>query len=144
MRIGPGPRIVAQPFGKVLDLNGVHLSLHPAGHLLGSAQVRVEYGGEVWVVSGDYKIEADSTCEPFELLSCHTFITESTFGLPIFRWRPQSQIFEEINQWWRQNQEQGRTSIIHAYALGKAQRLLAGVDAQLGPILIHGAVQRYA
>jgi len=144
LRVGPAPRIVAQPFGKVLDLNGVHLSLHPAGHLLGSAQVRVEYGGEVWVVSGDYKIEADSTCEPFELLSCHTFITESTFGLPIFRWRPQSQIFEEINQWWRQNQEQGRTSIIHAYALGKAQRLLAGVDAQLGPILIHGAVQRYA
>src|SRR5262245_743577 len=143
LRIGAGPRIVAQPFGKTLELNGVHLSLHPAGHLLGSAQVRVEYRGEVWVVSGDYKVEADPTCEAFELLRCHTFITESTFGLPIFRWHPQDQIFAEINQWWGQNQEQGRTSILLGYALGKAQRLLAGIDASRGPILIHGAVQRY-
>jgi len=143
LRVGTGPRIVAQPFGKVLDLNGVHLSLHPAGHLLGSAQVCVEYRGEVWVVSGDYKVDADRTCEAFELLRCHTFITESTFGLPIFRWRPQEQIFAEINQWWEQNQEQGRTSILLGYTLGKAQRLLSGLDASRGPILTHGAVQRY-
>jgi putative mRNA 3-end processing factor len=143
LRLGAGAQIVSQPFGKPLHLNGVRLSLHPAGHLLGSAQIRVEHRGEVWVVSGDYKTEVDATCEPFELVSCHTFITESTFGLPIFRWRPQAQIFTEINQWWRQNQAQGRTSILFGYALGKAQRLLAGVDATLGPILIHGAVHRF-
>jgi putative mRNA 3-end processing factor len=134
---------VGQPFGKAIDLNGVRLSLHPAGHLLGSAQVRVEARGEVWVVSGDYKVEADRTCETFEVVRCNTFISESTFGLPIFRWHPQEQIFDEINQWWEQNQEQGRTSILLGYSLGKAQRLLSGIDASRGPILIHGAVQRY-
>jgi putative mRNA 3-end processing factor len=105
--------------------------------------VRVEHRGEIWVVSGDYKIERDATCEPFEVVPCHTFITESTFGLPIYRWRPQLQVLAEINQWWRQNQAQGRTSILFAYALGKAQRLLAGVDETIGPILAHGAVQRF-
>lgn len=143
LRVGPVARIVAQPYGETLALNGVHLSLHPAGHLLGSAQVRVEYRGEVWVVSGDYKVEVDVTCEPFEVVPCHTFITESTFGLPIYRWRPQQEIFAQINQWWRQNQAQGRTSILFAYALGKAQRLLAGVDPSIGPILVHGATQRF-
>lgn len=143
LRVDAPSRIVAQPFGKPLNLNGVNVSLHPAGHLLGSAQVRVEYRGETWVVSGDYKTEVDITCEPFELVSCHTFITESTFGLPIYRWRPQAQIFNEINHWWQQNQAQGRTSILFAYALGKAQRVLAGVDPSIGPILIHGAVNRF-
>jgi putative mRNA 3-end processing factor len=143
LRVGTVARIVAQPYGEPLNLNGVRISLHPAGHLLGSAQVRVEHQGEIWVVSGDYKIQHDATCEPFELVPCHTFITESTFGLPIYRWRPQAQIFAEINQWWRQNQEQGRTSILFAYALGKAQRLLAGVDATIGPILVHGATLRF-
>jgi putative mRNA 3-end processing factor len=142
-RVGPIPRIVAQPFGEAIYVNGVRVSLHPAGHLLGSAQVRVEHQGEIWVVSGDYKCETDATCEPFELVRCHTFISESTFGLPIYRWRPQSQIFAEINQWWQQNQQVGRTSILFAYALGKSQRVLAGVDATLGPILIHGALQRF-
>jgi putative mRNA 3-end processing factor len=135
--------IIAQPFGKPLNVNGVHVSLHPAGHMLGSAQVRVEHQGEVWVVSGDYKTEADITCEPFELVRCHTFISESTFGLPIYRWRPQAEIFSEINQWWLQNQAQGRTSILFAYSVGKAQRILAGVDDSIGPILTHGAVQRF-
>jgi putative mRNA 3-end processing factor len=143
LRVGPMPRIVAHPFGEALNLNGARLSLHPAGHLLGSAQIRVEYRGEVWVVSGDYKIEADITCEPFEVVPCHTFITESTFGLPIYRWRPQTEIFTEINAWWRQNQGEGRTSVLFGYALGKAQRLLAGVDASIGPILVHGATQRF-
>ena len=143
LRIEPNARIVAQPFGKPINVNGVNVSLHPAGHLLGSAQVRVEHRGEIWVVSGDYKTEVDTTCEPFELVPCHTFITESTFGLPIYRWRPQAHIFAEINQWWQQNQAQGRTSILFAYALGKAQRVLAGVDESIGPILVHGAVNRF-
>lgn len=143
MRIGPVPRIVSQPFGEPLYLNGVQVSLHPAGHLLGSAQVRVEYKGEVWVVSGDYKTQPDNTCEPFEIVPCHTFITESTFGLPIYRWRPQDELFAEINRWWHQNQVQGRTSILFGYSLGKAQRLLAGVDQEIGPILIHGAISGF-
>jgi putative mRNA 3-end processing factor len=143
LRVGPNARILAQRFNETLDVNGVNISLHPAGHLLGSAQVRVEHRGEVWVVSGDYKTEQDITCEPFEVVPCHTFITESTFGLPIYRWRPQTEIFAEINQWWRANQAQGRTTILFAYALGKAQRLLAGINPEIGPILVHGATQRF-
>jgi putative mRNA 3-end processing factor len=142
-RVGSYVRILAQPFGVPLDVNGVRVSLHPAGHLLGSAQVRVEHGGEVWVVSGDFKTAPDPTCEAFEVVPCHTFITESTFGLPIYRWRPQNEIFAEINHWWQHNRSQGRTTILFAYALGKAQRVLAGLDASIGPILVHGAVRRF-
>ncbi len=142
-RLGPEAAIETLPYGETATVNGVQLSLHPAGHLLGSAQVRVEHGGEVWVVSGDYKLEPDATCAPFEPLRCHTFITESTFGLPIYRWRPQAEVFSQINAWWRANQEAGRASILFAYALGKAQRLLAGVDPATGPILVHGALLRF-
>ncbi len=81
----------ALPYGETIDLNGVRVSLHPAGHVLGSAQVRLEHRGEVWVVSGDYKVEADATCAPFEPVRCHTFVTESTFGLPVYRWAPQAE-----------------------------------------------------
>jgi putative mRNA 3-end processing factor len=123
--------------------NGVTISLHPAGHILGSAQVRVEQRGEVWVISGDYKLEAESTCPPFEPVRCHAFVTESTFGLPIYRWRPPAETFGQINAWWRVNQSAGRTSVIFAYSLGKAQRVLAGIDASLGPIFVHGAVMRF-
>lgn len=142
-RVQPGALIRALPYGERLSLNGVDISLHPSGHLLGSAQVRVAHRGEVWVVTGDYKVEQDATCEPFELVPCHTLITESTFGLPIFRWRPQAEVLTEINAWWHDNQANGRTSILFAYALGKAQRLLAGVDSTIGPILVHGTVQRF-
>jgi putative mRNA 3-end processing factor len=136
------PQIRTLAYGEAIQINGVTVSLHPAGHLLGSAQVRVQQRGEVWVVSGDYKVEADATCAPFEPLACHTFITESTFGLPIYHWRPQAEVFAEINAWWRANQELGRTSILYAYALGKAQRLLAGIDPSIGPLLVHGAIHR--
>lgn len=129
-------------YGEPVMLNGVRVSLHPAGHILGSAQVRVEYQGEVWVASGDYKIEADPTCTPFEPVKCHTFITEATFGLPIYHWSPQQTIFDQINAWWRANAEAGKSTLIYGYALGKAQRLLAGVDAGIGPIYTHGAVER--
>jgi len=124
-----------------IDINGVRVSLHPAGHVLGSAQVRIEYRGEVWVVSGDYKLEADATCMPFEPVRCHTFITESTFGLPIYRWVPQRQLFDDINAWWKANAQEGRASVLFGYAFGKAQRLLAGVDAGIGPLVCHGAVE---
>jgi putative mRNA 3-end processing factor len=142
-RLGPDAQITTVDYGDAVDMNGVRVSLHPAGHILGSAQVRVEHRGEVWVASGDYKTEPDPTCTPFEPVRCHTFVTESTFGLPIYRWTPQAAAFQDIRAWWRANREAGRASVIFAYALGKAQRVLAGLlDADEGPIFTHGAVER--
>ncbi len=134
-------RVEAVGYGQLINVNGVDVSLVPAGHVLGSAQVRVECGGEVWVASGDYKTEADGVSAPFEPVRCHVFITESTFGLPIYRWRPQSEIMAEVNAWWRENAEAGRASVLFAYGLGKAQRVLAHVDPAIGPIVCHGAVE---
>lgn len=142
MRLGDDAPIATLPYGEQRLINGVSLSFHPAGHILGSAQVRVELNGEVWVVSGDYKNEADATCAPFEIVPCHTFISEATFGLPIYRWSPQAKIFAEINQWWRNNAAENRASLLYCYALGKSQRVMAGVDASIGPIFTHGAVER--
>jgi putative mRNA 3-end processing factor len=134
------------PYGAAIDHHGVRLSLHPAGHVLGSAQVRLEHQGRVWVVSGDYHVVGDGsqenrTCAAFEPLRCDCFITESTFGLPIYRWRPQREVFDDINAWWRGNASEGRTSLLMGYAFGKSQHLLAGVDASIGPIVVHGAVE---
>lgn len=127
-------------YGQTTRINDVTVSFHPAGHVPGSAQVRVERGGEVWVVSGDYKTEADGLAEPFAPVPCHSFITECTFGLPIFHWRPQAQIMGDIADWWQANAAQGRTSILAAYSYGKAQRLMAGLPP-VGPILTHPAVE---
>ena len=131
-------------YGEAVALNGVRVSLHPAGHVLGSAQVRLEHRGEVWVVSGDYFVsgagDANPTTPPFEPLRCDCFVTESTFGLPVYRWRPQAEVLAEVDAWWRANAEAGRPSLLMAYSFGKAQRLLAGVDASIGPIVVHGAV----
>jgi putative mRNA 3-end processing factor len=140
-RLGEDIDLRIVDYGDRLSINGLKISLHPAGHLLGSAQVRLEHKGEVWVVSGDYKIEPDVTCASFEQLRCHTFISESTFGLPVFKWQPQSKIFNDINAWWRKNREQGKTSLLFAYSLGKAQRIIAGLDPTIGSILTHGAVE---
>ncbi|MBC7779890.1 MAG: ligase-associated DNA damage response exonuclease [Proteobacteria bacterium] len=122
-------------------IGGARVSLHPAGHVLGSAQVRVEVAGEIWVVTGDYKLDSDPTCAPFEPVRAHTLITESTFGLPVYRWATPAQLAGEIDEWWRRNAELGRASVVFAYAFGKAQRILAGVDASIGPIVCHGAVE---
>ena len=147
------------PYGEAIIHNGVRVSLHPAGHVLGSAQVRIELAGRVWVASGDYKFmqgvdgsrvdgskvagtsDVDPTCAPFEPVRCHVFITESTFGLPIYRWQPQREIFAGIDAWWRANADHDRASVLFCYAFGKAQRVLAGVDATIGPIFCHGAVE---
>lgn len=129
------------PYGESLTVNGVTVSLHPAGHIRGSAQVRLEHDGEVWVVTGDYKVAPDPTCTSFELVPCDVLITECTFGLPIYRWPDPEAVFGEINRWWSQNQEKGLTSVLFGYSLGKAQRLLAGVDPSIGPIYTHGAVE---
>ncbi len=138
-RLGP---LAAQtlPFGERLAIGPVTVSFHPAGHVPGSAQVRVEHAGQVWVVSGDYKTEGDGLAEAFEPVRCHTFITECTFGLPVFRWRPQAQVVADIAGWWAANAAAGRTALIAAYSFGKAQRLLAALPPQ-GPILTHGAVE---
>lgn len=141
-RLGSAASLQPEPFGKPLLHNGVEISFHPAGHILGAAQIRVAHKGEVWVVSGDYKAGPDPTCTAFEPVACNTFITEATFGLPIYRWPRQQQVFEEINAWWRQNQQARRASILFAYALGKAQRVLAGIDASIGPLFVHGAVHQ--
>jgi putative mRNA 3-end processing factor len=139
-RLGPDARLQTLPYGQPLQMNDVRVSFHPAGHILGSAQVRVEHRGEVWVVSGDYKREPDPTCTPFTVVPCHTFITEATFGLPIYRWPAPDEVYASINAWWRSNREQGKASVLFAYALGKAQRIIAGVDGTIGPIFVHGAV----
>lgn len=142
-RLGADQSISTSGWGEPLQLNGVRVSLHPAGHILGSAQIRVEYRGEVWVVSGDYKTEPDPTCTPFEPVRCDVFVTESTFGLPIYRWTAQSETFSDIAGWWAANREAGRASVIFAYALGKAQRVLAGLAGLAqGPFYTHGAVER--
>jgi putative mRNA 3-end processing factor len=188
-------------YGQPLRIGDATVSLHPAGHVLGSAQVRVEHRGRVWVASGDYfcrggagspkpaenlltalhgrtddrrilgqhtednraddvhtndihtdrradddrtdddRTDDDRTCDPFEPVRCDTFITESTFGLPVYRWRPRAEVFAQINAWWAGNAAEGRASLLLAYSFGKAQRLLAGVDASIGPIVVHGAVE---
>ncbi len=136
-----GDRVHAVAYGEPVAINGVRFSFHPAGHILGSAQMRVEHRGEVWVVSGDYKTDPDPTCTPWEPVRCHTFITECTFGLPIYRWPEPPRLVAEIDAWWRANADAGRASLLYGYALGKAQRLLAGLDPSVGPILTHGAVE---
>ncbi|MEL6141218.1 MAG: ligase-associated DNA damage response exonuclease [Bacteroidota bacterium] len=128
-------------YGSTTTINGVKFSFHPAGHILGSAQIRVEYKDEVWVAAGDYKIEDDGLAEAFEPVRCHHFITESTFGLPVYRWETQEKVLANINDWWRQNKEAGKVSMLTAYALGKAQRLLVGLDTNIGTIYTHGAVE---
>jgi len=140
-RLGEAVSLETLPYGEVRTIGSVKLSLHPAGHVLGSAQVRIEHAGEVWVVSGDYKLDPDPTCAPFEPVRCHTFVSESTFGLPIYRWRTNEALFNEVNAWWRGNVSAGRASVVFAYSFGKAQRILKGVDAGIGPIFVHGAVE---
>lgn len=127
-------------YGETRDINGVTISFHPAGHVPGSAQIRVAYRGEVWVVSGDYKVEPDGLSTPFEPVQCQHFITESTFGLPVFRWQHQAKIGADINAWWQSCSQNGKIAMLGAYSLGKAQRLMTLLDGP-GPILTHGAVE---
>lgn len=129
-------------YGETIDFNGVRVSLHPAGHVLGSAQVRVEHRGEVWAVSGDYKLEPDPTCAPFEPLRCDTFISECTFGLPVYRWPGAEAITAELQRLRRAAADEGLPLLLGAYALGKAQRVLAMLGEAAGPVALHGAVER--
>jgi putative mRNA 3-end processing factor len=139
LRLGP---YHYQPveWNEAVMMNGVRVSLHPAGHIIGSSQVRVEYSGEVWVVSGDYKCEDDELSGRFETVRCHTFITESTFGLPIYRWKPQQEIYKDIQDWVLEHSKQDRVPVLTAYSIGKAQRLLGCLQQTGLPIFLHGAV----
>ncbi len=138
-RLGPND-YQSVGWGEPVNINGVRVSLHPAGHIIGSSQIRVEQGGEIWVVSGDYKLENDGLSGEFEPVKCHSFITESTFGLPIYKWKPQSEIYEGIQSWVRGNQAAGKSSVLIAYSLGKAQRLLQPLSEVTDKIFVHGAV----
>jgi len=117
------------------------ISFHPAGHVPGSAQIRVEVGGEVWVASGDYKTVDDGLSEPFEPVPCDTFITESTFGLPIYDWPEEARLARDLNAWWSACVADGKRAVLGVYALGKAQRVLRLLDPAIGPVLTHGAVE---
>lgn len=133
--------VTGKDWNETFTINGVKFSLHPAGHIIGSAQVRVEYKGEVWVFTGDYKTEDDGISTPYEVVKCNTFITECTFGLPAFKWTPQAEVMTEVNKWWSDNKADGKTSVLFGYTLGKAQRLLKYLDPSIGKIYTHGAVE---
>lgn len=140
LRLGREISIQTLEYSETSFINGVQISLHPAGHIIGSAQVRLEYKGEVWVVSGDYKVFNDGVSSSFEPVKCNSFITESTFGLPVYDFCPFEEIYSEINTWWSKNVEDGFQSVIIGYSLGKAQNILAHLDPSIGKVFVHGAV----
>lgn len=140
-RLGPHHTIDVLEYNQVISRYGVDVKFLPAGHIIGSAQIIVSYRGEIWAVTGDYKTEADPLAGQFEPQRCHALITECTFGLPIYRWQPQNDLFDEINSWWNTNAANQIPSVVFAYSLGKAQRLLQGLDSSIGPVYTHGAVE---
>ena len=140
-RLGGTASIESAPYGVPVTLDGVRVSFHPAGHMLGSSQVRIEHRGEVWVASGDYKRAPDPTCAPFEPVRCHTFITEATFALPLYTWDPPADTVGEIVRWWEEMRDAKRPAVLFAYALGKAQRVLAELAQRSDrPVFVHGAL----
>jgi putative mRNA 3-end processing factor len=140
LRLGIDNDIESIAWNEPVYLNAVKVSLHPAGHIIGSSQIRVEYKGEVWVASGDYKLEDDGLSGVFEPVPCHVFITESTFGLPIYQWKSQAEIYNNISNWIIANQAKEKTSVLIAYSLGKAQRILQAITQATDKIFAHGAV----
>jgi putative mRNA 3-end processing factor len=140
-RLGSHIDIAGVDYGENILVNGVNFSFHPAGHIIGSAQIRVENRGEIWVISGDYKTTPDGISESFEPVKCHHFITECTFGLPVFRWDEEQPIIDRIKEWWQKNANENSPSIIGSYSLGKAQRLIYHLAGDIGPIYTHGAVE---
>lgn len=143
VRLGEAASIQSVPYGQAVSFGPVSVTFYPAGHILGSAQVKIARNGYSWVVSGDYKIAQDPTCTAFEPVRCNGFVTEATFALPIYRWSPSPDIFGQINAWWQENRNQHRASLLYAYGLGKSQRLLAGIDASIGPVYTHGSVEKF-
>ena len=143
-RVGKGIGLTSMDFGEETRIGEAVVSLHPAGHILGSAQVRVAARGQVAVVTGDYNATHEhAAAEPYAPVECDLLITESTFGLPIYRWPEQQTVMEDIHQWWRENQERGRTSILPCYPLGKTHRILAALDPGTGPIAVAGPARGF-
>ncbi|SDB63131.1 putative mRNA 3-end processing factor [Flavobacteriaceae bacterium MAR_2010_188] len=138
-RIGADINVESMGYNEHRIINGVDVSFHPAGHLVGSSQIRLEYKGFVVVFSGDYKVKNDSLSTSFEPVRCNEFITESTFGLPIYKWLPEDELQKKLVDWVQLNKEVNRTSVFIGYSLGKSQRLmklLEGVDE----IFVHRAI----
>lgn len=142
LRLGENLKYQGIKYGKKIQIGDAIVSFHPAGHILGSAQIRIEVKGEVWAISGDYKTLPDSTCPGFEPIFCNVFVTESTFALPIYHWKEDSEIFKEILSFWENNRKNNLTSIIHAYSLGKTQRILSGLKEKPGDIYLEEAGYR--
>lgn len=137
----PDADITTHPYGEKFQMGDVTLSFHPAGHILGSSQVRIEYQDEVWVFTGDFKRDKDPTCAPFEVVPCDVFISEATFSLPVYRWPDFNHVIQEIYDWWMKNRAEGFNSVVCCYALGKAQRLIAGLrEITDEPIWVHGTI----
>lgn len=140
-RLGSGIRVRSMLYGEKVRCGDCWVSFHPAGHIRGSSQIRIEHGSDVWVVTGDYKRDPDPTCRPFESVPCRTLITEATFGLPIYHWMPTKTVVASIMDWWHLCKEEGTTAILFCYALGKAQRILAELRHWTDEeVLLHGAV----
>jgi putative mRNA 3-end processing factor len=142
LRLGADINFRGLAYGETLRLGQVKVSLHPAGHILGSSQIRIQGNAGIWVVSGDYKTQSDGICAPFEPVKCDYFITECTFGLPVFHWPEQDLVISEIMHWWKDAAAQGRVAIIAAYSLGKAQRIINNLSNPPGKIFVHGAIDK--
>ncbi|HBE67303.1 MAG TPA: ligase-associated DNA damage response exonuclease [Planctomycetaceae bacterium] len=142
MRLQAGANLQLLQYREALKISGVTISFHPAGHILGSAMVRIEHRGRVALITGDYKIADDPTCAAWEPVQCHLMVTETTFGLPVYRWPDPAKVQQQINDWWRSAREQGKCALLYGYAIGKSQRLLAMLDPAIGPIYCHGAVHK--
>ncbi len=142
MRMNDDAEFQFLPYGESITVGGVEVSFHAAGHMLGSAQVRLERQGRIALVTGDYKLGYNPTCEPWQPVKCHLMVTESTFGLPIYHWADWQCEMDAINEWWRRARDQGKCCVLYGYAVGKSQSLLAGLDPQIGPIYTHGAVEK--
>src|SRR5690606_15104394 len=140
LRLGEENSVQGVGYGEEFEIKGVKISFHPAGHIIGSAQIKLSYQGEVWVFTGDYKLASDGVSQPYEQLRCDHFITESTFGLPVYQFPSAHDIYAAINRWWKKNAEEGYNTVLLGYALGKAQNMLAHADCTIGDICLHGAV----
>jgi len=139
-RLGKRIAVEGLDYGEKKTINGVDVSFHCAAHIYGSSQIKLEYKGEVWVVSGDYKLENDNLSGQFEPVKCHTFITECTFGLPVYNWPDQYDTYRQINSWWETNKSAGRTSLLYGYSLGKSQRIIKNLDHEIGTVYVHKTV----
>src|SRR5690606_32061739 len=140
-RIGPDIQVQGIGYGEAITINGVQVSFHPAGHIIGSAQIRLAYKGKVTVISGDYKLQEDGLSTPFEAIKCHEYVSESTFGLPIYQWNKVEKQNEEMANWVQQNQSYKKTSVFVGYSLGKAQRIMKAVEG-IAPLYVHYSIHK--